>query len=210
MLKRLFNRGERGTSLVEMMVVVAIMGVILSALLSALISGEQSQSRTEALVNNQETVRLALDRMQQDFTEANPVDVLTSTSDYADEVQVELGPNPGTRTIVRWTYDPTAGTLTRDIMSNNTDTATVLSQNTLLTGITNASTSTQMFTYYDAADTNLQTANPSTPANVANCAIRIHIVITAASDPGPLPFTETADAELRNRLPGGIIGCPNG
>jgi hypothetical protein len=30
----------------------------------------------------------------------------------------------------------------------------------------------------------------------------VHITLTSDSNPGPLPFTETQDVELRNRLPG--------
>jgi prepilin-type N-terminal cleavage/methylation domain-containing protein len=201
---------EAGYTLVEMMTVVAIMGVILAALLSSLISATNSQTNTEALVANQETVRLALDRMQQDLTEANPVDTLATTSTYANEVQVEVTPSSGTTQVIRWYYDPNAGVIYRDIMSGNTTSATIVSQQSVITNVTNASSGTQLFTYYDANDNNLQTANPSTPANVANCVIRIHVDVAAASDPGPLPFHETLDVELRNRLPGGVVGCPNG
>lgn len=209
MLKR--RRGdERGTTLVELMVVVAVMGVILGSLLAALVSGENAQAATEALVANQETVRLALDQMQRDFTAANPVDPLATTSDYADAVQVELGPNPGVRQVIRWYYNTAAAVLYRQVMSNNTPTATVVSQRAMVTNVTNAATGTQMFTYYDAADNPLQQDNPATPTSVAYCAVRIDINISAASDPGPRPFNETLDVELRNRLPGGIKGCISG
>lgn len=201
---------DAGYTLVEMMTVVAIMGVILAALLGSLVSATNAQNNTEALVANQETVRLALDRMQQDLTEANPVDALATTSAYADAVQVEITPPGGTTQVIRWYYDPSAGVIYRQIMSNNTTSAAVVSQQAMMTNVTNSSTGTQLFTYYDAADNNLQSANPSTPVNVANCVIRVHVDVAAASDPGPLPFHETLDVELRNRLPGGIVGCPNG
>jgi type II secretory pathway component PulJ len=200
---------EDGNSLIEVMTVVAILGAVLWALFSALITAGSAETATEALVNNQQTVRLALDRMQADLTQANPVDVLSSTASYADEVQVEMGPNPGTRQVIRWYYDPAAKTIYRDVMSGNSSTATVVSQQSVITNVTNGSTGTQLFTYYDAANSDLQTANPNTPTNVANCAIRIHVDVAAASDPGPVPFHETIDIELRNRLPGGITGCPN-
>ena len=65
-----------------------------------------------------------------------------------------------------------------------------------------------VFSYYDSHGNDLVAANPSTPANVANCAIRVHMSISSDSAPGPQPFTENLDVELRNRLPGGTIGCP--
>ena len=43
--------------------------------------------------------------------------------------------------------------------------------------------------------------------DIANCAIRVHIEVSSDSNPGPLPFTETQDVELRNRLPGGTWMC---
>ena len=36
--------------------------------------------------------------------------------------------------------------------------------------------------------------------------IRVSIEISSDSNPGPLPFTQTQDVEIRNRLPGNV-GC---
>jgi len=66
-----------------------------------------------------------------------------------------------------------------------------------------------IFTYYGQHNEDLvaQTlANGGNLHDPANCAVRVHIELTSDSNPGPLPFTETQDVEVRNRLPGNV-GC---
>ena len=42
--------------------------------------------------------------------------------------------------------------------------------------------------------------------DAAYCAVRVRIQVASDSNPGPLPFTQTQDVEVRNRLPGNV-GC---
>lgn len=186
--------------------------VIVATLLGALDSLTKVQGRVQALVNNQEAVRFGLDQLQRDVRAANPVDSFSVTNAYSNGVQVELGPNPGTRTYIRWLYDttpasPTYEVLLRQVMSGPGVNATVSSQAAVITRVRNVETNTPVFDYFDSHDNELVTANPNTPANVANCAIRVHVLINSDAMPGPLPFSENIDLELRNRLPGGIVGC---
>jgi type II secretory pathway pseudopilin PulG len=205
-------RGQGGFTLVEVSVVLTTMLVIVASFLGALNSLTNTGLRIQALVNNQETVRFGLDRLQRDLRAANPVDAPSTTSEYGNAIRIELGPNPGTRVYIRWFYDrtPTSSTyesLLRQVMSGNVANATVISQVAVITRVRNVETNTALFTYYDSGGNDLVAGNPTTPANVANCAIRVHVQVDSDAQPGPQPFSENIDVELRNRLPGGIIGC---
>jgi hypothetical protein len=186
--------------------------VIVGTLLGALDSLTKASTRVQALVNNQETVRFGLNRVQRDLRAANPVDAAGVTASYPNAVQVELGPNPGIRTYIRWFYDTSPASTTyesllRQVMSGPGANATVSSQAVIVSRVRNLETSTAIFSYYDSLGNDLVANNPTTPANVANCAIRVHIQINSDAQPGPQPFSENIDVELRNRLPGGIVGC---
>ena len=204
---------EQGFTLVEVTVAAALMLAVVGMFLDALAGVTHAQVRVNALVTNEQTVRFALDQLQRDLRAANPVDVDATTSAYPDQVQIELGPNPGARSYIRWVYETGPGSaqplaLVRQIVSGPDPTATVVSQEVFVTGVQNASAGSRVFTYFDAAGNDLVAANSATPANVADCVIRIGIRIQAESLPGPAPFSESMSVELRNRLPGGIEGCP--
>jgi hypothetical protein len=149
--------------------------------------------------------------MQRDLRAAAALDALTASSSYGNQVRFELG-TAGARQYLRWLYDttptsPTYRSVLRQVMAGPTS-ATVLNQGVVITRAQNLASNTAMFTYFDSRHGDLVAANPTTPANVADCAIAVHIEVDADSQPGPQPFSENMDVELRNRLPGGIIGCP--
>jgi len=203
---------EAGSTLIEAATVLATMLVILATLLGILQSLTTSDRRVQALTTNEEAVRFALDQMARDLRAANPVDVFASTSSYNNQIQVELGPNPGTRQYIRWAYDAVPGSHTyeflfRQVMSGPSANATVQSQAAMAVRVHNSETGTPVFRYYDSHGTDLVTASALTPADVANCAIHVHVQVNSDADPGPQPFSENVDVELRNRLPGGIVGC---
>jgi hypothetical protein len=75
----------------------------------------------------------------------------------------------------------------------------------VLSNVKNASTGVALLRYYNSTNTELVAAS-NTPGDFSNCTVRIHISVSAAVVTGPAPFTQDLDAEIRNRLPGGI-GC---
>lgn len=206
------RRSERGYSVIELSVVTVVMAVVVASLFAALTSLTNSATRVQSLVTNQETVRFGLDRLQRDLRAANPVDAQATTTAFTSSVQVELGPTSGTRTYIRWFYDTTPASSTyesllRQVMSGPAANATVVSQVAVIARVRNVESGVPVFTYYDYKSVDLVAANPNTPANVANCAIRVHVQVNSDVQPGPQPFSENIDIELRNRLPGGIVGC---
>jgi prepilin-type N-terminal cleavage/methylation domain-containing protein len=195
------KRDEAGFSMIEIMVVVLILGIVLTALFGVLDSMTRNDRRQQALQTNQETVRLAMVQMGQDLRASNPIEPLTATTDYANKFEAAVLTPSGSTQYVRWQLSGT--TLTRSILSAPGGTA--LSTRTVLTNVQNPTLGLPMFRWYNSDGSELD-SSANTTGDFANCTVRVHITIAAASDPGPLPFQENSDAEVRNRLPGGI-GC---
>lgn len=192
---------QRGFTLVELMVSMTIMTIIIGTLLGSLDIATRGQGRQNALVADQETVRQAMLEMDRDFRDANPINALASASSYPSEMATtDIAPNGSTEFIL-WQLSGT--TLTRSILS--APNGTTVSTQTVLTNVTNNATGTTLYRYFNSAGTELTPSN-NTAGDFANCTIRILITVAAASDPGPEPFSESSDVEIRNRLPGGI-GC---
>jgi hypothetical protein len=176
------------------------------------VSLTRSEDRSERLVNNEQNVRFELDQLAREVRAANPLVPLlgaTSASAYSNQIEMVLGPTGGAQTVVRWTYDTTKELMVRQLMSDTSPTATVVTQSFFLNRVRNVELSIPVFTYYGQHNQDLvaQTlANQGNMHDAANCAVRVHIVLMSDSNPGPVPFTETQDVEVRNRLPGNV-GC---
>jgi len=207
--RRASTRDERGTTVLEVTIVSALMLVVLAAFLGTLQSLTKSEQRATALVNNEQDVRFVLQSMAKDIRSANPMNVFATKTTYATQLQVETGTSTS-KTVVRWVYDTTAGanyqTLRRDVMSDNTPAATVTSTVTRLRNVRNNTAGVQLFGYFGESGRDLYNDSATTATDVGNCTIRVRITIVSDSNPGPQPFRETVDVHLRNRLPGGL-GC---
>ena len=203
---------EQGFTVIEVMVTAMILLIVLGVLFSTLVSLTNQESRSEHLVSNEQNVRFELDQLAREIRAANPLVPLLnagSAATYENQIEMVLGPTGGTQTVVRWTYDTAAEEMERQVMSDTSASATVVSQSFFLTRVRNVETGTPVFTYYGQQGEDLvaQTlANGGNTNDAANCAIQVHIVLSSDSNPGPLPFTETQDVEVRNRLPGNV-GC---
>lgn len=203
---------ERGFTITEVMVATSILLIVLVIVFGMLVSLTRNESRSQALVSNEQNVRFELDQLAREIRAANPLVPLlnaTDASTYDDQIEMVLGPTGGTQTVVRWTYDTNAEEMVRQVMSGTSSTATVLSQAFYLARVRNVETATPVFVYYGQQNEDLVAQSLADGGNVhdaANCAIRVHIQISSDSNPGPLPFTQTQDVEVRNRLPGNV-GC---
>jgi prepilin-type N-terminal cleavage/methylation domain-containing protein len=207
------GQDERGFTIIEVTIATSIMLVVLAMFFATLTSLTQSEDRSQRLVSNEQNVRFEFDQMAREVRAANPLVPLPNASTaaaYQNQIEIVLGPTGGTQQVVRWFYDSTNERLVRQVLSDVSSTATVVSQSFFLTHVRNVETSTPVFAYYGQQNQDLVAlalANGSTQYDdPASCAIRIHMVLTSDSNPGPVPFTETQDVELRNRLPGNW-GC---
>jgi prepilin-type N-terminal cleavage/methylation domain-containing protein len=212
---RLFRRarqGDDGFTIIEVMMATSILLIVLAMFFNTLVSLTNSENRAQKLVSNEQNVRFELDQLAREIRAANPLVPLLNAATaaaYQNQIEVVLGPTGGTQTVVRWTYNTATELVARELMSDTSSTATVLSQSFFLTRVRNTETSAPVFTYYGQHDEDLvaQTlANGGNLHDPANCAVRVHILLVSDSNPGPAPFSETQDVEVRNRLPGNV-GC---
>jgi type II secretory pathway pseudopilin PulG len=210
--RRRARTDEGGFTIVEVMVATSILLLVLALVFGSLVSLTRNENRSQALVSNEQNVRFELDQLAREIRAANPLVPLlnaASAADYDNQIEMVLGPTGGTQQVVRWTYDTSTLRMVRQVMSGTSSTATVVSQSFYLARVRNVESGTPVFTYYGQQNEDLvaQTlANDGNLHDAANCAIRVHIEISSDSNPGPLPFSQTQDVEIRNRLPGNV-GC---
>jgi type II secretory pathway pseudopilin PulG len=203
---------ERGFTVIEVTIASGIMVAVLAMFFSTLVSLTKSEDRSQRLVGNEQNVRFELDQLAREVRAANPLVPLlnaTTASDYSDTIELVLGPSGGTQTVVRWTYDKVKEEMVRQLMSDTSSSATVVTQSFFLNRVRNVEVNMPVFTYYGQHNQDLvqqALANGGNMHDAANCAVRVHIVLMSDSNPGPMPFTETQDVEVRNRLPGNV-GC---
>jgi type II secretory pathway pseudopilin PulG len=202
---------EGGFTIIEVMIATSILMIVLGMFFATLESLTKSEDRSQRLVSNEQNVRFELDQLAREVRASNPLVALptTNVADYESQIEFVLGPTGGVQQVVRWTYNTVTETVARQIMSDTSTTATVVSQSFLLTHVRNVETATPLFTYYDAQGVDLVAktlAGNGVASYPPSCAIRVHMILTSDSNPGPVPFTETQDVELRNRLPG-IFSC---
>ncbi len=200
-------RDESGFTILEVTMVSAILLLVMGAFFGLLLSLTKTEQRTGALVGNEQEARFVLTALARDLRAANPLSTFSTATEYRSKVQMTLGAAPGQQ-VVRWVYDtapasPTYRSLLRQTLAAD---GTVTSSTVRLRNIRNADRSppVPMFGFASQSGADLIAAGQA--ANVGNCAIQVHVTITADSNPGPEPFTVLSDIQLRNRLPGGV-GC---
>lgn len=198
-------RDESGFTATEVVMTSFLLAFITVSLLGVLVSQTKAERRASAVVNSQEDVRFAMTALARDLRSADPLVSPTSITTAPYEVDLQLGDTgSGPSSTVRWSLDAAHGKLLRQTLSGpgGSVTGTTFTLNRVHNG---DGAGTPMFTFWNSTSSEM-TASNSTAADIANCTIRVHIRVTADTNPGPAPFTVESDAELRNRLPGGI-GC---
>ena len=201
---------DDGMTVVEVMIVSAIMMVVMAIAFGGLVTLTNSENRTQAMVANEQSVRFVLSDFARDIRGADPVTHWASSDDYAFKIQMEVGPT-GDKSLVLWEYDPAARTITRSVTAGPGSPSTVVR----VTSVRNQERGYKFLQYFDAAatataaddDTEELVDAGEPPGTIADCSIRVRVTVAADSNPGPEPFVESLDVHLRNRLPGGF-GCP--
>jgi hypothetical protein len=140
--------------------------------------------------------------MARELRSADPLLPLDDAVDYPHrfEAAVPARSDTGPDTYVRWELSGT--TLSRSVLSGPGGGAT--STRTVLTNVRNIAQGVPMLRYFSTDGSEIPVT--AAPGDFANCAVRIALTITADSEPGPLPFSQASDVQVRNRLPGGV-GC---
>ena len=193
---------EAGFTLIELMVVLTVLSLVMVAFYGIFNSLMSNSGRQQALVQSQESVRFAMLDMTRDIRGANPLTTLSSPSAYPSQVDLTvLSAQDATPLYVRWQLSGT--TLTRSLL--NAPGGSPVSTKTELTNVQNPNTGITLFRYYNSNNVEL-TPTANAAGDFSNCTVRVHISVSAAVGTGPAPFVVDSDAEVRNRLPGGI-GC---
>ena len=188
---------EGGFTLMETVVTASVLLIVIGIFLAAFDVLNTTEIGIINQSENQEVVRLTIDQLQRDIDSANPMDAAPSPGDPSSDLEVKVGPMAGTQQTVDWIYSPSAKTLTRSVAGAGS---------TFLTNVSSFS-----FSYYNDQGQQFTkqggTWSTATLADIQNCTIRVHVSITAAPKNPATPFAEDTDMQLRNRLPGGILGC---
>lgn len=196
-----FRTAQSGFTLVELMITLLVLSAVMAGTLTFLHGLLRNDRYQEALVNNQETVRFAMVEITRDIRNANPLLPFDTFAAYDTQAMVALGPEAGAQEFVKWELSDR--TLYRHELD---DELNVVASRVVLEGVDNADVGADLFEYYDEEGNRITELASAYPADVGLCAIRVHVTIHAADDPVGSVFTETGDAEIRNRLPGGV-GC---
>lgn len=212
------DRGSRddGFSLMELIIVTSILMIVMTAILSMLEVSTRQQRRTTAVVDNQNNVMLAFNRMGRELRGANPIDVdgVLDSSELETSVTLWVGSDEaGDRVQWRFRIDPATSELVQECLAQCRGGSP--SREVLVPRMANTA-SEPLFQYFkgygddpavDQLVTEAGNADQVAPADIGHCTVRIVIRIRSAPDIREAPiYDATTDTEVRNTLPGGQ-GC---
>ena len=213
--QRMDRRDEAGSTLIELMAVVLIMGIFGTAVVTSL----SAFMRTTRVADDKTTavadVRLAEESVARDLRAANPVDDIApaSVSTYQNKVTFSVYcSSPGTGScganrlrsvtyqLVGNRFEQVIGSTTRVLVGPNAQTAVAVDQR--LGAVVNASTE-PIFTYLDRSAQAFDTtgnASSVTTRRVHDCtkSVRIHLKVISEPRNTTTPYNLVTTVELRN------------
>lgn len=217
-MTRLEYRDSRddGFSLMELIIVTSILMIVMTAILSMLEVATRQQRRTTAVVDNQNSVMVAFNRIGRELRGANPIDV--TAVDDASELETSMtlwvgSEEAGDRVQWRFAIDPATSELVQECLTGCR--GGVPSREVLVPRMVNTA-SEPLFQYFkgygddpavDQMITTLGDSDQVAPSDIGHCTVRIVIRIRSATELREAPiYDATTDTEVRNTLPGGQ-GC---
>ena len=191
------SKNESGFTVIELSVVAVVLLVVTVSLFQMLDSLTRNERVQQAVVTNQERVRLAMIEIGRDIRAANPsLNPLTAAADYPTMIEMSHGPVGGTQKHIRWKL--TGTNLTRSVLPapNGVPTST----RTVLTNVRNIADGLALFRHYRPSGALIDPVLQA--GEIPSCTLRVKVAIKSDVDPGPAPFLDESDFELRNLLPG--------
>lgn len=176
----LYNKKQRGLSLIELTVVVVILGIVVLGLVTFFMGGTKSWVTGQYQLKAQREARQAIDRMVREIREGKNV---ISDSDY-DTIKVSI-PDLGSKPAYDVTYNLSGTTIQRDT-------------NLLIDNVQSL-----VFTYFDntgeqICDVNGDPINPL-DSDAASKVSKVHINLQVdVDDDGNPDITLNTDVNLRN------------
>jgi prepilin-type N-terminal cleavage/methylation domain-containing protein len=195
------RRDDSGFTVVELSMVMMISAIVMAAIVGMLDTQTRAERHVHAVAGSQEQVRLALVMVQSDLRSAEPLVELDDMAKYPTQMDImHQDFDTDAVTFFRWRLDKTKDELVRELLDDQgVATATTFR----LPGVT----SNTVFRYFNSRDQELvPDVTLHTRKEVANCTVKVRVLIDAAPEAGAKPIDNWSEVQLRNRLPGGV-GC---
>lgn len=206
---------ERGFTLLELMIVLAILGIVLAMAGGALYSLGNATVRDGARITDEQDASTALAQMARDVRSAHSITFATTTTNAADTVILEenqpcIGSSSTTTTTtacsatapVEWTYIPPTGsakvgTLERSVLNSS---LSPVATRKMLTDVANG-TVTPVFAYYNLEGTGMSTTASLADQTLETCttSIGITLVINPSPISGVTSFTESNQVAITDQ-----------
>lgn len=200
---------DGGFTLIELTITLAVSALVMTSILGILVSQSNAEKRMSSFADNQELLRQTIIAIQRDARSSEPLKQLGTIQAYKTRIDLNVydSIDAAQATPIRWVVDETKRELRREVVDANGVPIEVTHR---LAGVTNTAAN-PLFAFYKANDNftglGYYDLDNDQPKDVAECTVRIRIALEAAPRPGPSPAKLHSDAQLRNRLPGGV-GCP--
>lgn len=218
------NRDEAGFSLMEVVVTTSILMIVMTAILSTLELATRQERRTTAVVDNQNTVMVAFNRITRELRGANPIEwsAVVNSSEFERSITFWVGSTSGNDR-KQWRFRIDSSSTTSELVAEclsgcvpaGSGLPDVPSREVLIPRLLN-SNSEPLFQYYsgysdgDVLTTTAGSPNQVNPQIVSVCTVRIVIRIRSGSEGGAPVYDASTDAEIRNSIPGGVSGYSGG
>jgi prepilin-type N-terminal cleavage/methylation domain-containing protein len=186
------RRWDGGFTVLELTVVLLIASIVLVIAGTSLISLDRATGRNDSLIQEEQAASNVMAQLEQDVRSAATIAVPTGVT-AANEIQLALLGSSGSSTNVRWVYDASTQTLTRQLQVQGSYQPSGYS----IAGVSNGA-NTSVFRYYAS---NQGDISATTSSNIATCtaAIAIDVHVTSATT-GVGTFEETSEVALTNQV----------
>lgn len=193
---------DGGFTLLELMVVVAILGVVMAIAGGGLLSMQNATVRTNAMVTDEQDASTTLAQMARDIRSAHAVEFPSSSTDAGDAVILLVNQPSGGTTPIEWVYSPPTppailGTINREVLTSS---LTVSATRVELTDVVNGSN--PVFTYYNLFGAPISTTPAASQIpTLQNCTtgIGVNLMISPKPTTGVGNFSESDEVAITDQ-----------
>jgi Tfp pilus assembly protein PilW len=192
-------RNDAGTTLAEMMMVVALFLTASAVMFSSLATFQTNDVASQQVTQMRQDMRLALDQIARDLRGTTSIGLLGASATYASQLDLVTLASDGVTVLpVRWRVS--GSTLVREPLVSHGGVAA--STRGVLGSL---STTSGVFRYFDSTGAEL-VAGVATAASLAGCTTRVRITVSEAPSATRAATSDSVDVAIRNLVPG-TLGC---